>query len=137
MTNQSPKALRISALVLAVVIVAGWVAYDSVSGPPVIEIINLSEQTLSDVSIHDRGKRAIGEIPKKSRVEFVQHVGGESNPTLSFMQNGRKFEKALGYIEERGGYCVTARVHPDMRIESTSGIVCFKLRRGLFRMRIE
>lgn len=74
------KTFRISALVLAIIIVAGWAVLDSVYGPPVIAIINHSDQTLSDVS-----------------------------------------------------YCVTVTVNSDMRIESTGGIGCFKLRRGPFR----
>lgn len=124
----SKKALWISALALAAV--AAWVGLGAVYGPPVIEIVNLSDKPLSETALHDRGTRAIGVVPARSRIEVVHHVGGEADPTLSFTHDGKRYRHAVGYIEEQGGYCVTVTVGADMRIESAGRIGCFKPRRG-------
>ena len=108
----------------------GWILLDSVNGPPVIKIVNMSDERLTSVKISEGWSRNLTDIAPHSSFEFIQHVRGEAGPKLTFSAKGKVVEQGVGYIEEGGGYCSTLTVQPDLSVQMDVHIGCFRVRRG-------
>lgn len=128
------KAIRLSAysaLAIVALVLFISVAFKATFGAPVIRIKNETNSVLHEIRVFNpRWEHKIDSLSQGSETEFVQHVGGESGLSISFVANGRSYETGdMGYFEESGGYCVDVVIHKDFTIRSHTELGCFRTNR--------
>ncbi|MFH1588381.1 MAG: hypothetical protein ABIA76_03535 [Candidatus Diapherotrites archaeon] len=91
---------------------------------PVIKIVNLNEEDITDLRIEVRNNSIyIEKIPKgESRTVELVNPFGEDSIKLVYIFKGEMLERNVGYIESIGGYKVKITIDSNGLIDFNSGL---------------
>lgn len=111
--------------VLALFAAVAWLSlrYNAYPSPPQIQLVNLSDHTLRDVTLSGEGfTKAFPAVAPHVTEEFSVRPNRESGCEIAFTVNGRLYQKDdLAYLEASGGYFLNITIQTNLEIEAHSG----------------
>jgi hypothetical protein len=127
--NMKSKVLPVVLALVTLGMGTGWLTLRGVFGPPVVAIINNSNQTLANPQLQGQDwSTQLSDLVAGETTNVVARIRGESDLTIVFEVGDDRYEHpGLAYLESQGGYCVTLEITETLEVNPIDpGIHCFR-----------